>query len=403
MSATKRDFIVGIVFFVGFIVVGLFTIIIKDFTILQGRSAKMAIIFDRVDGLEVGHKVLASGMEVGTVSDLKLQQDGRVKVDINLVEPLNLYEGYNIKVKDASALGGKLIDIDVGDSNEKEELKPIVQFPAIAAKSKKIQELEGKAKHSILDNPEMDELISELKEVAKSLKSDGTIGLLIKERQIYDDISVAVKNLRDITDSLKKAEGTLGRLLYDDKLYKRLDQISQDVAAITSRVRKGKGTIGRLLRDDELYLSIKNTMKNADKISQNMYELTNRIQRGEGTIGKLFMDDKLYAELEKTLGDARTMINNVNSTIDGINNGKGTLGVLINDEKMAADLKNTIASLQKVATRLEKGEGTIGKLMADDALYTEIRQLIKSFSDSVEDAREQVPITTFTNILFRAF
>ncbi|WP_372368861.1 MlaD family protein [Candidatus Uabimicrobium sp. HlEnr_7] len=402
METNKRDFIVGIVFFVGFVVIALFTIIIKDFTILQGRSAKMAIVFDRVDGLEIGHKVLASGMEVGTVSDLKLQNDGRVKVDINLVEPLNLYEGYNIKVKDASALGGKLIDIHVGDSEE-ENPQPVIQFPAIAAKSDKVKKLEGKAKHSILDNPEMDELISEMKEVAKSLKSDGTIGLLIRERKIYDDIAIAVKNLREITDSLKNAQGTLGHLLNDDKLYKRLDRISKDVVAITGRVRQGKGTLGRLLRDDKLYQNLKNTMKNADKISQDIHKLTTRINQGEGTIGKLFMDDTLYLEVEKTLREARSMVGNVNSTINGINNGKGTLGMLISDEQMASDLKNTIASLQKVATRLEKGEGTIGKLMADDALYTEIRQLIKSFSDSVEDAREQVPITTFTNILFRAF
>ena len=75
----------------------------------------------------------------------------------------------------------------------------------------------------------------------------------------------------------------------------------------------------------------------------------------------------------------------------------------LKDDKMAHDLKETIASLRVVAERLRKGEGTVGKLMADDTLYKEIRRLVKDFSDSLEDTREQVPITTFTNVIFSAF
>lgn len=398
----NKDFFVGLIFFLGLAVVAIFTLVVKDMTILQGRSAAISIVFDRVDGLEVGHKVLASGMEVGLVSKLNLQNDGRVKVDINLVKPLNLYDGYNIRVKDASALGGKLIDIDVGDS-QSEKLKPLAQFPAIAANGNKSLSLEGKAKHSILDNPHVDELIIELKDVVKNLKSDGTIGLLMKDRAIYDNILSASKNLKDITDSLKNAQGTLGRLLYDDKLYKRLDRVMRNVDVITTRLRKGKGTLGRLLHDETMYNNIKNTMLNADKISHNIHMLTERINRGEGTIGKLFMDDSLYGELEKTLSEARSTIQNVNVAINSVNNGQGTIGVLLKDEQLAENIKSTVNSLHNVVSRLEKGEGTIGKLMTDDVLYTEIRQLIKTFSDSVEDAREQVPITTFTNILFKAF
>ena len=124
---------------------------------------------------------------------------------------------------------------------------------------------------------------------------------------------------------------------------------------------------------------------------------------GKGTIGKLFTDEKVYNELEKALVDARRMVNNIDKVAQGINSGEGTLGVLMQDKTMAKDLKATLANIRVVTSRLKKGEGTVGKLLADDTLYKEIRRVVKGMSDAIEDTREQVPISTFTSILFKAF
>ena len=114
----KQDFLAGIIFLVGMVIIGFFTIMVKDISILSGQKGRISVLFDRVDGLEVGHKVLASGMYVGNVAELNLQPDGRVKVDIVLTKPLTLYKGYSIKVKDDSPLGGKHVYIEVGKRKE---------------------------------------------------------------------------------------------------------------------------------------------------------------------------------------------------------------------------------------------------------------------------------------------
>lgn len=403
MTENKRDLMVGGVFISGVIMIGIFTIVIKDITWFQGKQEHLVVLFDRVSGLEVGHKVLASGMEVGQVRELHLQNDGKVKVHINLVRPLQLFDGYQIAVKDASALGGKYVDIQLGNSAEGEI--PLRQIH------------EGVAQPSLFDDPNLRDTFVSLKKITRTLQENleekdkqGTIALLLTRRDLYDNLLETSRNLKEISDQIQNPEGTVGKLLYERKFAEDLSKtvenihnltedlrvITDDVKEITHGLRAGEGTAGKLLKDESLY-------RETEKVMRNLAKITDKIRRGEGTIGKLMVKDEVYQQLELALGDARTMMQRISQAMDDVNRGKGTLSTLLHDEEMATDLKDTLANLRVVSERLKKGEGTVGKLLADESLYKELQRVVKSFSDSLEDTREQVPISTFTNILFKAF
>lgn len=403
MLRARQDLLVGMVFIGGVILIGIFTVVVKDLTLLSGQGRQLVVLFDRVSGLDKGHKVLASGMEVGQVNKLVLQKDGKVKAFLNLVRPIDIYGDYKISVKDASALGGKYVDIQIGTP---------------ATGEMPLQEVyHGMAQPSLLDDPDLREAFSSLKKIANTVQASledkekqGTIALLITQRKLYDNILHASENLKAVSDQIRNTEGTIGKLLYEReladnigktvenirKLTEDIDSIAQDVKVLTTKMRAGEGTVGKLLHDDSLYVETKNVMSNLSTI-------TEKIKRGEGTIGKLVVEDRVYQELQSAIKDSRKMMQGITKTVDGINEGKGTLATLLNDEKLAGDLKDTIASLKIVSERLKKGEGTVGKLLADETLYRELQRVVKSFSDSLEDSREQVPISTFTGILFKAF
>ena len=395
MAKMKQDFWVGIVFFAGIVLVGIFTIVVKDISWLKGHRERMTVVFKQVAGLEKGHKVLASGMEVGQVNDLELLEDGAVRVDINLTRKIKLHKDYKITVKDTSALGGKYVDIEIGSPEEE---------VILMSHEEKLRPLDGKSQSSLFDDPNLRDIFVSVRKIAKDLEEGkGTLGLLITQRDIYDNISAAAKNLKDITDQMKSNEGTIGKLLYDRDLYDKIGRIATNVEEITDKVSKGQGTLGKLVMEDTVYQNLKKTFENAERMTQNLTDITDRVKRGEGTVGKLFMDDKVYDTLEKALVDARTMMKGINEAVGEINSGRGTLGKLLKDETMGNDLKETIANVKVVSERLKKGEGTVGKLLTDDELYKEIRRLVKTFSDSIEDTREQVPISTFSSLLFKAF
>lgn len=405
MAHARRDLMVGVVFLIGFTLVAIFTIVIKDVTFFSTKKQEFVVLFERVSGLEVGHKVLASGTEVGQVREMKLQEDGKVRVIINLVQPIHLYPGYQVVVKDASALGGKYVDISVGNPQEAE-------IPL-----REIDVHKGIVQPSLFDDPNLRETFVSLRKIAQRIQStlededsQGTLALLLTQRDLYDDLLDTSENLKDITNQIKNTEGTVGRLLYERELAEDisatvknvrvltedLQVIADDAKDILGRLRKGEGTAGKLLKDDSLY-------RDTEKVMNNLAKITDKIRKGKGTIGKLLVEDEMYTELQKTLAEAQKMMKNMNEAVETINHGEGTLGVLLRDREMAENLKDTLAHLKVVAQRLEKGEGTVGKLLADEALYNELQKVIKNFSDSLEDTREQVPITTFTNVLFKAF
>lgn len=389
----KQNFLVGGIFFVSMTLVSIFTVVIKDLSMLKGHQGQMSVVFNKVSGLEPGHKVLASGMEVGQVRELELREDGKVRVLINLTKPVKIYNQYEISVKDASALGGKYVNIELGKQDE-----------GVIPLSAEMAPLTGGAQPSILDDPNLRDAFGSIKNIASDIeKGKGTVGLLITRREIYDDIAKTASNLRDITDQIRNNQGTIGKLLYNHELYDKVDQIASDIQEITSTIRSGKGTVGKLVKDDALYENAKKTIAEANKVMANLNEITQNVKAGKGTVGKLFTDDKVYQQLDLALADARTMLQNINKVAQQINEGQGVVSRLLNDQQMAQDLKDTLSNIRVVTDKLKNGEGTIGKLMADDTLYNEIRRAVKSFSDSLEDTREQVPISTFTGLLFKAF
>lgn len=399
MKNTGRDFLVGSIFFGGMVLVGIFSVVIKDLPTLQGQQGYLAVIFDQVSGLERGHKVLASGMEVGQVKDLNLLDDGRVQVNITLTKTLKLYKGYDISVRDASALGGKYINISIGKYQEGAlEQNPIGHNEASTIP------LPGTAQPSLLDDPNLRDAIASIKRIATKIdEGEGTLGLLINQRDIYDNIAKAADNIKEVTEQLKGTETTLGKLINDNTLFARLDNIVKNIEKISHDLRFGKGTLGKLLAKDEVYNDLKQAIKHADQTLDNLANITNDVKAGKGTVGKLFVEETVYNELEKALVDARTMMNNINEVAQQISQGKGTLGALIQDEAMANNVKNTLANIDIVVAKLKNGEGTIGKLIVEDELYKEAQRLVKSLSESLEDTREQAPISAFTGLLFKAF
>jgi len=56
-----------------------------------------------------------------------------------------------------------------------------------------------------------------------------------------------------ITDRLKKGEGTIGKLLTEDKIYNELDSFLGGLSGFSETLNSKKGTIGRLFTEDKIY------------------------------------------------------------------------------------------------------------------------------------------------------
>lgn len=410
-----KETIVGLIFVLAVLFLAFFTIFIKE-----GKEAlnfretyQVTAYFDNVEGLEIGHKVRVSGLEIGRVQALGLVQQkefdpntqqeilrNKIKATLRLNQPISFYEGAKATVKDISALGGKFVEINRGDPEKKE-----VQGLHSALPGDAVPNVLSTTATVVDENrDDIRRLISGLRKIVEDIqKGEGTLGQLIHSREVYDQIRNTVDNLSKATEKLNSSEGTIGKLLSNAELYDSTLETVNNLNQITGRLMDSKGTIGKLINEPDLHQKLEETLSKLDEALDPVIELVQKINKGEGTLGKLIVDPQMHDELLETVKRARSALTTINDLSQKILKGEGTLGKLVQDDSLYTQLKAALENISAITGKLRQGEGTLGKLLVDDSLYLEAKKVVKNLSDSLEDQREQIPVTTFTTILFNAF
>ena len=279
-SAEKK---VGLVFFLGIALLAVFTIMLTDINIFK-KQYSFDVIFETVGGLERGDKVTLGGMVVGEVKSLKYER-GKIRVTLNINRDVEIPEDSIFKLGDTGLLGGKRVDIVWGneDSGFIEPGAEVIgkTSPGLSEAIASLGEAGDK----------VDEILTSVKDTTDRIsRGEGTVGKLITEEGIYNDI-------RQISDRIVRGEGTIGKLINDAELYNDMKKLFADLKKIIDDNReKVDGIIAEL---KEATPSVKKTMKNIE-------EITDKINQGKGTIGKLINEEEFYNDAESTLASVNT-------------------------------------------------------------------------------------------------
>lgn len=355
------EFIVGTFMASIVVVLVLFTIVISGGR-FNRSSYRVDIKFDQVMGLRRHDNVLVRGMPVGSVKSLTLEPD-YVRVVLELNAPLQLREGYRIRVEPSSMLGGSHLVIEEGTGDA---LPPGT-------------ELIGDSPRDVMAD------VSKLaRSVRESLVDDGTL----------DNLNRITADLSTLAARVERGEGVIGRLLSDDDtLYRDFSETVANLRQTTAQVQRGEGLVGRLIMaEDGLYDDLRESVAS-------VRQLTGRLEQGEGTLGRLLQSDsELYEGLAETVNSLRTVAGR-------LERGQGTMGRLFSeDEALYDEILVSASNLRQITTRLEQGEGTLGQLLSsDDQLYRDLSGLLENAREALDDLRETTPIITFSSILFGAF
>ena len=83
--------------------------------------------------------------------------------------------------------------------------------------------------------------------------------------------------------------------------------------------------------------------------------------------------------------------------------GQGSAGKFLSeDSPLYDDLAEAVATIKRLAHRIENGEGSVGRLMSDETLYDEVEAAVGEVRATIDDFRETAPVTTFSSIFFGA-
>lgn len=241
-----------------------------------GTSKEAWFYIDDASGLVKNSGVRMSGIEVGLIKDIKLE-NGKARVEMVLKGDTPVTKSARIEIRPNGILGDKHVEIITGDPRD----------PPLRS---------GEQILVVDDRASVDRLIGEVSKITKSLS---TVAENIKAATEGD----ADKPLGKIVNNIERITTDLADLTKGQK---------ENVSAIIENLRDTTDTINELVNndgDEGLRATWNRTLQRVDSSMKNIDEITSKINKGEGTIGKLLND-------ETTVEELNTAISGINNLLD---------------------------------------------------------------------------------------
>lgn len=329
----NRNVWLGFLFLAALILLAFATLVVGELPF--GRRYTLRVHFERVQGLRKGDDVRVEGLRMGRVEDLELHPDRGVVATLTLDRPLALYSDARIAVESSSVLGGSYVSILRGSRE-----------PRVRVDERTV--LTGEARLGLEE-----------------------IGSLVDENR--ENVRELIRNLREITQTIKEGPGTVHKLLATDELHRKAVGALESIEKAVDKLQERLGSE-----------FIDAALDNVAQATANLRDATEALRKGEGPLGALLHDRAMTDRLQKTLEHVEKAGRNIEAITARIQSGEGPLGTLVHDKEMGERLKRTVENVEKsseslrsITERLENGEGTVGKLLQDDELYEQAKQALR--------------------------
>jgi phospholipid/cholesterol/gamma-HCH transport system substrate-binding protein len=363
-KTSRRDFMLGIVFFGALALLLYYTIVLTGFSLKDKYYLDAS--FANAAGLKEGDAVLVAGRSTGTVRLVEYRddrpEDRRIQVRMEFLEPVTLHPGYDVRISEFTVLGGRVIEIDPG--------------PPSAGMLPPTAQILGSVGTSAI----------------------AALGELVTENR--DAVNEIIENLRISSRALKNGEGPLGALLADGDLKAEIEHFVDVVSEVANDIQAGKGVIGLLTADPETRRLLLEMISNGASGLATLEDITQHIAGGNGVAGAMIYDEQLQADTVTLINDLRGSAALLRDVLEEANQGRGLFGAILTNEDMSQDAAELLANLNQTSERLAMGEGTIGRLLTEEFAYDELLKSLRLLTATLEDVREAQPVSSFAGLLF---
>ena len=298
--------------------------------------------FDNASGLRVGAPVRLDGVDIGNVVNIRIVTDKDKQITpVEVIMKVTTKYGYDLRrdsvtsLDTAGVLGETFLDIDSSQAIDKPAQDGDVLKTSV--------------------HPDFNEVVR-------------------SGQSTLQNMDALLKRADRILAFAESGKGSLGKLIYDPKLYDQLSQTVGQLNGLVDEIAKGKGSLGQLINSNDAYNKFVATL---DK----MNSLIDDLQAGKGTAGKFLKDPELYNNANETIANLKQVSADLNA-------GKGTAGRLLKDEELAKKLDTTLTKLAAITSDLEAGNGTAGKLLKDETLYTNANHMLEETQNLVKAIRQ---------------
>lgn len=240
---------------------------------------KLSTTFYNVSGLKVGSNIRFSGIDVGTVANIKIINDTTVWVDMIIRKEIQPFIKTDCEagIGSSGIIGDRVLIIAQGNENS-----PVV-----------------KSGQQISSN--------------EPIETDDIMASLLVTAGYTETIT---QQLADIMVKVNSGYGTLGRLIHDTLIAQNLTEIVQNFQV---------GSVGVLQLIDStkheistIMSSLEATAINAEVTTQQIEEIMTDINTGYGTVGQLIRDTTIAPNLSETIVNLKNSSKALNENMEAL-------------------------------------------------------------------------------------
>ncbi len=269
------------------------------------KSRHYYAVYTNVGGLSASSPVIVNGFQVGSVSNIELMKDhpGLVLVTFKITDSdFKFPRDSEAKLSSPSLLGGKIIEIMVGDSS-------VYAKPGDTLFTQYEMDLQG----------QVNEMIAPLKVKVGSILS-AIDSILVPIQTILNDetarkLAEGLGRIPAIIANLERITYKVDTLISSEKT--KLSRIFSNVESISENLKNNNDKISSILDNvDEITDSLaksnfKKAIANATDILEKVDNIVTKIDNGEGTLGALINDDRLYLQIDSAAKNLNFLIDDL--------------------------------------------------------------------------------------------
>jgi phospholipid/cholesterol/gamma-HCH transport system substrate-binding protein len=262
-----------------FITVGIAIFVIAIFFIGKQQNLfnpvfKITTNFFNISGLQVGNNVRFSGINVGTVSDIKIINDSTVQVDMLIRRNVQVFikADSEASISSDGIIGDRVVIITQGNN-----------YAQIAEDGQHINSKEPIETDDIMISLQATaanaEIITlQLAEIMMNINSgQGMLGRLIQDSTIAENVNLTLENFKKSSEGLDETievtkENLFAFMVSLQKTAAKTEVASNQLGEIMTKINNGEGAIGMLLKDTIMVNNIDETIYNLKESSIGLNE-----------------------------------------------------------------------------------------------------------------------------------
>jgi phospholipid/cholesterol/gamma-HCH transport system substrate-binding protein len=273
---------------------------------------KLTTTFYNVSGLQVGNNVRFSGINIGTVANIKIINDSTIQVGMIIKEDVQQFIKTDClaTIGSEGIIGDRILIIMQGSSNA-----PSVTDGQMLLSSEPV---------------EMDAIVASLQISAINAE-------------------VVTKQLAEIMTDVNHGKGTIGRLIQDSTIAENISDIIINFKDISTGAEEKLAILMNSLNTniDSIMASLNLTAANTEMTSGQMHAIMTEINEGDGTLGLLVRDTAMSGDLSQTFENLKESSKSLNENLEALKSSFLLRGYFKRQEKKKRKAEKKLLELNQ--------------------------------------------------------